>query len=176
MPRTAKFARVLSVLHNEGFLADSECSGPIHDFIRKATEPPSYWHATSHFRSQAATAVLAGHTFTSKSKYQDFCSEQLSHEHIVPNKVLHTILLAEPTLTEALIHQHLRHFGLRATITRSEKTGLREEGFQAKMPAGFWLHGDPLHMDRFARYKLLRLESGSSLYETLQPLQGPSWV
>ncbi len=176
MPRTAKFARVLSVLHREGVLSDPECSGPIHDFIRKATEPVSYWHATAHYRSQAATAVLTGQTFTSKSKYQDFCSENLSHEHIVPNTVIHAILLAELELTETVIYQHLRHFGLRATISRAENTSLRKAGFHAKMPPAFWIPRDPLHMDRFARYKVVRVETGGSLYDALQPIQGASWI
>lgn len=168
MPRTTKIARVLHALHSAGVLDDEDFKPTILDFIRKATEPSANWHATSHYRSRSAKAAIGGETLTSAHKYQKFCSKTLSHEHVVPNNAIYGILLAETTLTEAIILAKLRYFGLRATITR-EQNALLTNRFASRMPDGFYRPGDPLHNDPFARYKAV------GIFEDLEQLQSPSW-
>lgn len=176
MPNKSKFARVLFVLYGAGYLSDTECRGPVRDFIRKSTEPSSNWHATAHFRSRAASIMLNGKKFNSKSDYQNFCSKNLSHEHVVPNSALHEILLREPILNEKTIFRHLQSYGIRATITQEENKLLCQAGLQSKMPVGFWTDGDPLYKDAFARYKTIFIDGDISLFNTLQPLVLESWL
>lgn len=153
MPRSAKFAKILSILHDNGFLKDVECKGPVLDFIRKASEPTGNWHATSHFRSNAAALILAGRTYRSAAEYHRFCNPRLSHEHMVPNAVLYRLILEEPDVTEVFILKLLRRFGLRTTITR-EENALLTKRFQSKMPEQFYVNspGNDLYMNPLARY------------------------
>jgi hypothetical protein len=149
MPNAAKFAQALYALHVEGLLKDSDCKDPVILFIRQAAEPltPRHWHATTHYRSQAAAEHLRGKTIRSQAEYHKICVSELSHEHMVPNVVVYRMICEEPNITRAYLESLLIKFGLRATITRSENEKLS----RTTMPEGFFIPNHELYMNSSSR-------------------------
>jgi len=78
-------------------------------------------------------------------------TKMLTHEHVVPIKVVIELLLKLPSPTASSVHQLLESFCKAAVVTREEDARLNRLGLRSKMPSG-WDGSDV-----WARYTLAKI-------------------
>ncbi len=147
-----KYSMCLSMIADKGLLSEPELKYIVKQFIRTATESNDY-HNTVHYRSKQAIE-LSSHC-KNRSEYHRFCSQNFSHEHIVPCQVQYEMLLVLEDKTVGSIVQFIKTYGIRATITREENSRLTKEGYNSIMPTEFYekIEGlERLYKNPLARY------------------------
>jgi len=150
MKRIDSYAKVLSLLASKKLLEREELKPMIIRFLRTGTETGNF-HATAHYRSMNASKKI-GSINRSDSAYHKFCSNNLSHDHIVPCCVQYDMLLNSIEKDEGSIKAFMEKFGRRATITREENEKLSKNSLSRKMPKGFYEKGNKLYNNPLARY------------------------
>ena len=98
--------------------------------------------------------------FNSEVKVTAELKKQVRKEHVIPLNIIIRELVknyenGKKSVEDiASIIDELLIF---ATITKAEDSKLRENNLNASMPEGYYNPGDPLYMDRFARYKVANI-------------------
>ena len=158
MPNTALFARALHQLHLSRLLKDPACKDPVLTFIRRSTETKHH-HLTTHYRTRAAAQAINAQPLSSSHRYHEYCNKNLRHEHVVPGIVIYEMILRQDEISEVWLHDVLRRFGLRATITLDENAQLEAAGLAKQMPKGFFDPASTLYQNPLARYIHVGLDS-----------------